>query len=55
MKYNGLYILIFCLVLIVNQSCTMVKVTISEKRNPIPQEVTIGENTNSHNLGVQLK
>lgn len=44
MEFNRLHILMLCLVLIINQGCTMVKVTISEKRNPIPQQVTIGEN-----------
>ncbi len=44
MGFNRLYVLMLCIVLIVNQACTMVKVKISEKRNPIPQKVTIGEN-----------
>lgn len=45
MEFNRLHVWILYLVLIVNQGCNMVKVTISEKRNPIPQQVTIGEKT----------
>lgn len=44
MKLNKLHFLILYLTLLVNQSCTMVKVTTSEKRNPTLQQVTIGEN-----------
>ncbi len=44
MEFNRSHVLMLCLALIINQGCTMVKVTISEKRNPIPQQVTIGEN-----------
>ncbi|MBQ4820204.1 MBL fold metallo-hydrolase [Aquimarina sp. MMG016] len=44
MQTNRLHFLILCLALLINQGCTMVKVKISEKRNPIPQKVTIGEN-----------
>lgn len=45
MKRNRLHFLTVYLVLLINQSCTMVKVTVSEKRNPVPQQVSIGEKT----------
>ncbi|WP_340067282.1 MBL fold metallo-hydrolase [Ascidiimonas aurantiaca] len=45
MEFNKLHMLMLCIALIINQGCTMVKITISEKRNPIPQQVTIGENS----------
>ncbi len=44
MKLRRLHYSIFYLALLINQGCTMVNVSISEKRNPIPQQVTIGEN-----------
>ncbi len=44
MKLNWLYSLAIYLVLLIIQSCNMVKVSVSEKRNPIPQKATIGEN-----------
>lgn len=44
MGFNRLHMLMLCLALIINQGCTMVKVKISEKRNSVPQQVTIGEN-----------
>ena len=45
MKLSRLHFSILYLTLLINQGCTMIKVTISEKRNPTPQQVTIGENT----------
>ena len=45
MELNRLHFLIFFLAVSINQGCNMVKVTTSEKRNPVPQQVTIGENT----------
>ena len=45
MELNKLHFSIIYLTLIINQGCTMVKVTTSEKRSPIPQQVSIGENT----------
>lgn len=45
MEYNKLHFLVFFLTLLINQGCTMVKVTTSEKRNPTPQQVVVGENT----------
>ncbi len=45
MRSGQLLFLSFYLVLLVNQSCTMVKITASEKRNPIPQQVVIDDNT----------
>ena len=36
---------IICSILIIIQSCTMVKITVSEKRNLKPMEIKIGENT----------
>ncbi|WP_299664483.1 MBL fold metallo-hydrolase [uncultured Polaribacter sp.] len=44
MKLNRFQYSILYLALLINQGCTMVNVSISEKRNPIPQQVTIGEN-----------
>ena len=45
MKPDRLYFPILYLALSINLGCTMVKVTISEKRNPTPQQVAVGENT----------
>ncbi|WP_422858246.1 MBL fold metallo-hydrolase [Flagellimonas sp. S174] len=43
MQQKNLYFLLLCVSLLINQGCTMVNVKISEKRNPIPQEITLGE------------
>ncbi len=45
MKPDRLYFPIIHLALSINLGCTMVKVTTSEKRNPTPQQVVVGENT----------
>ena len=44
MRLSRLHFSILYLALLINQGCTMIKVTISEKRNPTPQQVSIGEN-----------
>ena len=45
MKPDRLHFPVLFLALSINLGCTMVKVTISEKRNPTPQQVAVGENT----------
>ncbi len=45
MEFSSLRVLMLFIAIMVHQGCTMVKITISEKRNPIPQHVTIGEKT----------
>lgn len=39
-------------VLIIIHSCTMVKITVSEKRNLKPKEIEIGENTTIKTCGI---
>lgn len=51
MKLSRLHLLTIYLVLLINQSCTMVKITTSEKRNPIPQQVIIGDNVSLKTWG----
>ncbi len=36
--------ILYAFTILLFQSCTMVKISVSEKRNPIPQQVDIGEN-----------
>ncbi len=45
MKFSRLYVLMLGVVFMINQGCSMVKVTISEQRSLIPQQVPLGEKT----------
>ncbi|PWL38946.1 Zn-dependent hydrolase [Flagellimonas aquimarina] len=44
MKTRFSAFILYALTILSIQSCTMVKVSVSEKRNPIPQKVVIGKN-----------
>lgn len=48
---NKIVSLIVCIILIIIQSCHMIKITVSEKRNPKTQELKIGENANLKTWG----
>ena len=45
-------LIIICLTVLIIQSCTLVNISVSEKRNPTPQQINLAENITLTTWGI---